>query len=676
MRLSDHITNIKGIGPRRAEAFGKLGLISLRDLLYYAPRSYRDFSSVCAVKEAAHGTVGAFHVVILSEAKLARIHRAMQITTVRVIEFGADPNDKKAQFTLVWYNQPYRGRSLTPGEAYYACGRLDRSRGTKLVNPSLSAELPGIEPVYPLVAGLSQKVVRDAVSAALTAVGDAVEETLPAAIVQRYGLLPLSAALRELHRPTDMAALSKAKDRLAFEDMLLYSLMVQLLRDERLSFPGRPMRMEGVLDRFLKTLPFVPTGAQRRAMEEISREISAGRRMNRLLQGDVGSGKTAVALFLMFAAAQNGAQSVLMAPTEILARQHYRAVENLFPGKTVLLVGGMKKKEHDAALAALKSGEAVAAVGTHALLSEGVEFHDLGAVIADEQHRFGVRQRAAIGAKGENAHMLIMSATPIPRTLSLILYGDLEVSLLDELPPGRKPIMTRYVPRSKREAMYNFLQQQIDSGRQAYVVCPLVEQSEALEGVLSASDLFRELENKLHAKLALLHGRMAAAKKDETAEAFRRGEIDVLVSTTVIEVGVDVRNASVMVIENADRFGLAQLHQLRGRVGRGSEEAYCFLLSESDADSARERLSALAETNDGFVIAEKDLSMRGPGEFLGERQHGVNELTALRLACSMELLKDSRSAAQMLLAQKPKEALPLIEKAKQLLSERGGIAPN
>jgi len=676
MRLTDHITNLKGIGPRRAEAFGKLGLISLRDLIYHAPRSYRDFSSVQDVESAPHGTVGAFHVVILSEAKLARIHRNMQITTVRTTAFGADPADKKAQFTLVWYNQPYRGRSLSPGQEFYACGRLDRSRGTKLVNPSLSAELPGIEPVYPLIAGLSQKVVRDAVTAAIKAVGDAVEETLPAVIRRNYQLMPLPAALKELHQPTDMRSLARAKDRLAFEDMLLYSLVVKLLREKRLSSSGKSMRMEGVLDRFLTKLPFAPTGAQRRAMEEISREISSGVRMNRLLQGDVGSGKTAVALFLMFAAAENGGQSVLMAPTEILARQHYAAVEKLFPGKTVLLTGGMKKKEHDAALAALRNGEAVAAVGTHALLSEGVEFHDLAAVIADEQHRFGVRQRAAIGAKGETAHMLIMSATPIPRTLSLILYGDLEVSVLNELPPGRKPVMTRYVPKAKREAMYGFVQRQIDSGRQAYVVCPLVEQSEALDGVQSANDLFKELSEKLDANVALLHGRMPAAKKDETAEAFRRGEIDVLVSTTVIEVGVDVKNASVMVIENADRFGLAQLHQLRGRVGRGSEEAYCFLLSESDAETAKERLSTLTETNDGFVIAEKDLAMRGPGEFLGDRQHGVVELTAARLAGSMELLADARSAAEMLLAERPAEGVPLIEKAQRLLSAQGGIAPN
>ncbi len=676
MRLEDNITVLKGIGPRRAEVFGKLGLISLRDLLFFAPRDYKDFTKELDPAFSPHGTVGAFRVVILSEAKLARIHRTMQITTVRVMRYGADPADKKAQFSLVWYNQPYRGRSLAAGQEWYACGRLDKSRGTRLVNPSLSAQLPGIEPVYPLIAGLSQKVVRDAVAAAFRAAGDAVEETLPDVLCRNYDLMPLPRALRELHFPTDIPSLSRAKDRLAFEDMLLYSLMVKLLRDERLFSPGRTMRMDGVLSRFLAKLPFAPTGAQRRAMEEISREISAGRRMNRLLQGDVGSGKTAVALFLMFAAAENGAQSVLMVPTEILARQHYAAVEKLFPGKTVLLTGGMKKKEHDAALAALKRGEALAAVGTHALLSEGVEFHDLAAVIADEQHRFGVRQRAAIGAKGDNAHMLIMSATPIPRTLSLILYGDLEVSLLDELPPGRKPVMTRYVPKAKREAMYVFLQQQIMRGRQAYVVCPLVEQSEALDDVRSANDVFKELEKKLDANVALLHGRMAAAKKDETAEAFRRGEIDVLVSTTVIEVGVDVKNASVMVIENADRFGLAQLHQLRGRVGRGSEEAYCFLLSESDAESVKERLSTLTETNDGFVIAEKDLAMRGPGEFLGDRQHGMNELTALRLAGSMELLNNSRSAAEMLLAKRPEDGLPLIEKAKKLLLERGGISPN
>lgn len=676
MKLEAPIISIKGIGPRRAEALGKLGLFSLRDLLYFAPRDYQDFSAETPVPEAAHGAILALRVMLAAEPKHARIRRGMEITTVRARACGAEPEDKAAQLSLVWYNQPYRARGIAAGQEWVACGRMDRSRGAKLLNPALYAELPGIVPVYPLVQGLSQKVVRDAVAAALAAAGE-IEETLPDALRARYGLMPLAQALFALHRPPDLQTLKAAKDRLAFEDMLLFSLMCSMLRRERLAQPGPMFRMEGMRARFLKLLPFTPTGAQLRAMEEISREISSGRRMNRLLQGDVGSGKTAVALFLMYAAAENGCQSVLMAPTEILAQQHFAAVRSIFGERACLLRGGMKKKERDAAYAAIRSGDALGVVGTHALLSEGVEFRDLGAVIADEQHRFGVRQRAAIGAKGGRPHTLIMSATPIPRTLSLILYGDLDVSVLDELPPGRKPVTTRYVPRAKREAMYGFVEDQVRKGRQAYVVCPLVEQSEALEEVRSANEVFAELEKMLHARVGLLHGKMAAAKKEEIAQAFRKGEIDVLVSTTVIEVGVDVRNATVMVVENADRFGLAQLHQLRGRVGRGSAESFCFLLSDVDSDAARERLAALTRTNDGFAIAEKDLMMRGPGEFLGQRQHGLGELAAAKLAGDMAALNNARAAADALLAQETPECAPLLMRARALLAARGGeIAPN
>ena len=676
MKLEAPIISIKGIGPRRAEALGKLGLFSLRDLLYFAPRDYQDFSAETPVPEAAHGAILALRVTLAAEPKHARIRRGMEITTVRARACGAEPEDKAAQLSLVWYNQPYRARGIAAGQEWVACGRMDRSRGAKLLNPALYAELPGIVPVYPLVQGLSQKVVRDAVAAALAAAGE-IEETLPDALRARYGLMPLAQAFFALHRPPDLQTLKAAKDRLAFEDMLLFSLMCSMLRREHLAQPGPMFRMEGMRARFLELLPFAPTGAQLRAMEEISREISSGRRMNRLLQGDVGSGKTAVALFLMYAAAENGCQSVLMAPTEILAQQHFAAVQSIFGERACLLRGGMKKKERDAAYAAIRSGDALGVVGTHALLSEGVEFRDLGAVIADEQHRFGVRQRAAIGAKGGWPHTLIMSATPIPRTLSLILYGDLDVSVLDELPPGRKPVTTRYVPRAKREAMYGFVEDQVRKGRQAYVVCPLVEQSEALEEVRSANEVFAELEKMLHARVGLLHGKMAAAKKEEIAQAFRKGEIDVLVSTTVIEVGVDVRNATVMVVENADRFGLAQLHQLRGRVGRGSAESFCFLLSDADSDAARERLAALTRTNDGFAIAEKDLMMRGPGEFLGQRQHGLGELAAAKLAGDMAALNNARAAADALLAQETPECAPLLMRARALLAARGGeIAPN
>lgn len=677
MELGEPITSIKGIGPRRAEALGKLGLFSLRDLLYFAPRDYLDYSQETPLCSAEHGALVALHVILLAPPKHARIRRGMEITTVRACRYGADAQDKTAQVLLTWYNQPYRAHSLAAGQEWYACGRMDRSRGIRLVNPSLHAQLPGVVPLYPLVQGLSQKVLRDAVAAALAAAEGKIVETLPDALLAQYNLMPLSEAIAALHLPRDLQAAKAGRDRIAFEDMLLFSLMCSLLRRERLATAGPAFSMQGVLERFLALLPFAPTGAQRRAMQEISREMSNGRQMNRLLQGDVGSGKTAVALFTMYAAAENGYQSVLMAPTEILAQQHFNALKSIFGARALLLQGGMKKRERDAAYEAIQSGDALAVAGTHALLSEDVHFKNLGIVIADEQHRFGVRQRAAIGAKGAHPHTLIMSATPIPRTLSLILYGDLEVSVLDELPPGRKPVITRYVPQAKRAALYGFVETQVRLGRQAYVVCPRVEQSEALPEVRSAGEVCAELQKMLSVRVGLMHGKMAAAQKEAVMEAFRAGTLDVLVSTTVIEVGVDVKNATVMVIENADRFGLAQLHQLRGRVGRGSAESFCFLLAQTDSAAARARLMTLTQTNDGFAIAEQDLMLRGPGEFLGQRQHGMDAFAAAKLAGDMAALNNARAAADMLLAAQPPECAPMLARARALIdARRGEIAPN
>lgn len=512
MELGEPITSIKGIGPRRAEALGKLGLFSLRDLLYFAPREYWDFSAETPICAAAHGALAALHVSLVSEPKHVHIRRGMELTTVRALAFGADPADKAAQVSLVWYNQPYRARSLAAGQEWYAAGRMDRSRGAKLVNPSLHAELPGIVPVYPLVQGLSQKVMRDAVSAALAAAEGRIEETLPAALRVQYGLLPLAEALRALHAPQDIPSLKAARDRLAFEDMLLFSLMLSMLRRERLARPGPVLRTEGVLPRFLKLLPFAPTGAQMRAMREFPGNVErtpneppfagrCGQWQNRCgaFCNVCGGGKRVPVRF-------DGAHGNPCTAAFCSGTKHIW-------GARLPAFGRHEKKERDAAYAAIRSGEALAVIGTHALLPEGVSFHNLGAVIADEQHRFGVRQRAAIGAKGESPHTLIMSATPIPRTLSLILYGDLDVSVLDELPPGRKPVTTRCVPKAKRKAMYAFVERQVHAGRQAYVVCPLVEQSESLEGVMSVNELFAELEKTLHVRVGLLHGKWRLQKK-------------------------------------------------------------------------------------------------------------------------------------------------------------------
>ncbi len=671
MTPNDPITSLKGIGPRKAEALGRLGLFSLKDILYFFPRGHRDYSHPTYIMGARHGDEGAFELTVCTEPKLARIRRGLDITTARAY-------DQSGEITLTWYNQPYRKGSLSMGEKIVACGRVDRSRGVKLVNPAVYPQLPGILPVYPLTSGVTQGMLRDAVRAALEGCAGAIEETLPLAIREKYGLMGIADALWGIHFPCDMEAAGGARRRLAFEDMLLFRLMLSMMQR---SLPERSERVElkGVKEEFLSLLPFAPTGAQLRAMDDIAGDLEGSTLMNRLLQGDVGSGKTAVAMFAMFAAAKNGRQAALMAPTEILASQHMESLSRVFGRENVAyLKGGMKKAERDEVKKKIASGEAKYIIGTHALLQGDVEFFDLGMVITDEQHRFGVSQRAAMGAKGRQTDVLIMSATPIPRTLSLILYGDLSVSSLNELPPGRKPVTTRLVPEHRREDMYRFIGEQAKAGHQAYVVCPLVESSDSLEGVQSAEELYDELRAMLDVPVGLLHGQMSSAQKEKAAAAFRAGETMVLVATTVIEVGVDVPSATIMAIENADRFGLAQLHQLRGRVGRGDQAAYCFLLSGSGGEAAETRLRMLVKTNDGFAIAEKDLEMRGPGQFLGKRQHGLNEFAAASLALDVDALRAAQSAAEEILSGQgvPGASALIARAAEKLAGMDGVIAPN
>ena len=669
---ADSITSLKGIGPRKAESLGRLGLFSLKDLLYFFPRGHRDYSRPTYIMGARHGDEGAFELTVRTEPKLARIRRGLDITTAKAY-------DQSGEITLTWYNQPYRKGSISAGDKIVACGRVDRSRGVRLVNPAVYRELPGILPVYPLTAGVTQAMLRDAVRAALEGCIDGIEETLPGEIRAEYSLMGIADALKNIHYPSDMEAVRAARRRLAFEDMLLFRLMLSMMQRE---MPKRTfkMKLDGIREEFVSLLPFPPTNAQLRAMDDIAGDLDGKTLMNRLLQGDVGSGKTAVAMFAMFAAAKNGRQAAIMAPTEILAAQHSATLCRTFgEGSVAFLRGGMKKAEREREKARIASGEAKYIVGTHALLQGDVEFFDLGMVITDEQHRFGVGQRAAMGAKGRQTDVLIMSATPIPRTLSLILYGDLSVSDLDELPPGRKPVATRLVPEHRREDMYRFIEEQARAGFQAYVVCPLVESSDSLEGVQSAEELYGELKDKLSVSVGLLHGQMSPAQKEKAAAAFRAGETKVLVATTVIEVGVDVPNATIMAIENADRFGLAQLHQLRGRVGRGSERSYCFLLSRGSGEAAEERLRTLVKTGNGFVIAQKDLEMRGPGEFLGKRQHGLNEFAAASLALDIDALQAAQKAADAILEnpENMKRAAGLLERAREKLALMDGeIARN
>ena len=667
MKLTDSITDLKGIGPRKAEAFGKLGLFSMHDVLYHFPRKYLDYSKASCIMGAKHGDYVALELKLKSDPKLARVRRGLDITTARAF-------DQSGEITLAWYNQPYRMKAVVAGECVYACGRVDRMHGVKMINPSIYRELPGILPVYPVCAGLSQKLLRDTVKAVLEGCSEGIEESLPASMRQKYGLIGLYDALRGLHFPGNMEEIKAARQRLAFEDTLMFSLTLSMMQY------SLPLKLEGTMSSFIKLLPFEPTNAQLKAMEEIRRNLAGERLMNRLLQGDVGSGKTAVALYAMYAAMKNGKQAALMAPTEILAAQHYTTLCKIFGAENVAyLKGGMKKAEREAELARIADGTAKAITGTHALLQGDVEFHDLGMVITDEQHRFGVKQRATIGAKGSAADVLIMSATPIPRTLAMILYGDLSVSCIDELPPGRKPVATRLVPEHKRQDMYKFIEEQAKDGQQADIVCPLVEGSDSMDDVQSAVELYEELKKRLSVPVGLLHGQMSNAAKEKAAEAFRRGETGVLVATTVIEVGVDVPNATIMAIENADRFGLAQLHQLRGRVGRGDKRSYCFLLSGDSSEAAQQRLSTLVKTNSGFEIAETDLMMRGPGEFLGKKQHGISEFAAASLAMDISVMKEAKDAAEEILSdrQAMAEASPLIHRAwSRLEAMEGEIARN
>ncbi len=611
--LKSEIEALKGIGPSRAAQLHRLGIQTVENLLFCLPRDYRDYSFAQPVSALRHGMDCAVRVRALSEPSTSYFHGISLVSVMAT--------DGVCKLRLKWYNQPYRRMQIHPGDTVLACGRIDARRGVSMLNPSLSPELPGLVPVYPLSQGITQRLMQEAVRQALSAVPE-LRDPMPAALLERYDLLPLQEAVVQVHRPVKRNILELAQRRLAFDNVLYYLLVVEMRKRARCGQRGIAFVSDGVLERYLKKLPFQPTDAQMRVMDEIARDMALPTPMNRLLQGDVGSGKTAVALFALCIACANGYQGALMAPTEILAQQHFESMQRIFGNAVCYLHGGMKKQQRDAALKRIASGSALAVVGTHALLQEDVRFSKLGLVVTDEQHRFGVAQRATIASKGESPDVLVMSATPIPRTLALLLCGDLDISVIDQMPSGRKPVKTSFIPVQRRGDMYAYLARQAKVGVQSYVVCPFIEDSEAVEGV-SAERLFEELRELLPGvRLALLHGRMSSAKKQETIEAFRSGAADILVTTTVIEVGVHVPNASIMVIEGADRFGLAQLHQLRGRVGRSDTQAYCFLLSESGSESTLERLSALIETTDGFVIAERDLEQRGPGDFWGVRQHG------------------------------------------------------
>ena len=655
--LTTDVRYIKGVGEQRAKSLLKLNIRTLRDLISYFPRSYDDRRSFQKIKDLQPGETACVEAMAASSPTLSRIRKGLELVKLRAV-------DETGALDITFFNQVYMKDNLHAGESYTFYGKAEGTHRRKtMANPLVEREgsrvLTGrIMPVYPLTAGISQGMLVKAVEQGLDACRDLLPDPLPEEVRQAHRLCSIGYAYKQIHFPDDEEQLAGARRRLVFEELFLLAIGLKKLRNRRNVLTCLPYASTDI-SAFYACLPFPLTGAQRRVTDEILSDFAAGRPMNRLVQGDVGSGKTMVAAAAIVCAVRNGKQAALMAPTEILAEQHYRGLAPLLEKLGVacsLLTGGMPAKARRTALAGLASGMTNLVIGTHALISADVEYAALGLVVTDEQHRFGVNQRAALSAKGERPHLLVMSATPIPRTLALMIYGDLDVSVIDELPPGRQKIDTFVVTGAYHQRVYNFLRKEIAAGRQAYIICSMVEENDAIpDDRKAALEYAQMLQTQVFPDLqvACVHGRMKPREKDKVMSAFAAGETHILVSTTVVEVGVDVPNATVMVIEDADRFGLSQLHQLRGRVGRGQYKSFCILISDNRSEESRARLRVMAQTGDGFKIAEEDLRLRGPGDFFGQRQHGLPALKVADLTCDMALLHEAQQAAEELLRKDP-----------------------
>ena len=646
-RLGDPVTILKGVGEAKAKLFANLNIFTLGDLICHFPRGYEDRTKLVTISELSPDVPACFRATVMNNPRTAHIRKGLDMTKVQLA-------DTTGRLNVTFFNNRFAAGQLEYGREYIFYGAVSGDFvGYNMTNPVFeNPDSPGLTtrrvlPVYPLTAGLTNAAVGKAVLQAL-AVCDPPAEILPEAVRAEYGILPAEEAYHAIHQPRDMEQAAQAKKRLIFEEFFVFSAGLSLMRASRAEKKCTPYHNFNMKP-FYGSLPFSLTGAQSRAVEEILSDFRSGKPMNRLVQGDVGSGKTMVAAAAAYCAAGNGAQTALMAPTEILAEQHYASLSKLFAplGITVdLLTGSMTVRQKREARERLASGETQVVVGTHALLTDATRFLRLGLVIADEQHRFGVAQRSKLSEKGEDPHLLVMSATPIPRTLALLMYGDLDVSILDELPPGRQTVETFLVGESYRARINAFIRKQVAEGHQCFVVCPAVEENQEL-GVKAASAWAETLQQTVFPdlRIALLHGQMKGAEKEAAMAAFARGEADVMVATTVIEVGVDVPNATLMVIEDADRFGLSQLHQLRGRVGRGKAKSYCILTSHNRNPETIQRLKALCKTNDGFRIAEEDLKLRGPGDFFGSRQSGLPAFRVGDLSCDLATLKQAQTAS-------------------------------
>ena len=676
--LDSDIQYLKGVGPAFAKKFAKLGIHTIRDLLLHYPRRYIDYSKPYTVVSAPFDVDCCVKATVLQRDPDRRVKGGRMLSHVVA-------SDDTGILSLSWFNAPYAAQKLEPGTEYYFEGRVGGTLTRReILHPIIRTEeqvaaVP-LLPVYGATEGLPAARITRCVQTALAYV-DQLEDPLPPALLTKYRMPAKAEAVRAIHSPRDAADAAAARRRLIFEELYLLQLGIFLLRGHGRQATGAPMRPMD-LEPFWRSLPYAPTGAQRRAAAEITADLCGETPMNRQLQGDVGSGKTLVAAAAIWFAAQNGWQSAMLAPTEILARQHAANLADRlepFGVNVTLLVGGMKASEKRVALAAIADGRAGLVVGTHAVLTDSVVFHNLGLAIVDEQHRFGVRQRGILAGKARNPHLLVMSATPIPRTLGLLMYGDLDISVLDELPPGRKPVRTWFITGRKRRDMYGYLEKQIAAGHQVYIVCPAIEENEMDSGMKAVKKYYEETVCPLlpGRRIGLLHGKMKPKEKDEVMQRFKNGELDVLVSTTVIEVGVDVPNATVMVIENAERFGLSSLHQLRGRVGRGSADSCCILVSDNESEGVRSRLSFLCHTPDGFAVAKYDLETRGPGDFFGEAQHGLPTLQIADLVQDTRTLTVAQAEAKALLAVDPSLSRPehkvLSDEVERLFSTTGAM---
>ena len=668
---------LKGVGPKTAERFEKLDILTLSDLLCHYPRRYLDFSKPYSIAEAPADTECVVKAEVFAKpgGRILPGGRRMERITA---------GDDVSSLEITWFNNPYAAQKLELGQEYYfqgivTGGMLRRQMVNPQVRTDAQVKSSPFEAVYPQTEGLTSSAIAKCVRQLLPH-AELLPDPLPSEMLKKYRLLSKADAVRAIHCPATEEEAFAARRRLIYEELLVLQLGIGRMKNHGAASTGAPMKKADASP-FWESLPFSPTGAQRRAVEEILTDMSGETSMNRLLQGDVGSGKTLVAAAAIWACIRAGYQAALLAPTEILASQHAENLNRLlspFGMRVALLTGGMKAAARRTTLAAIRDDEADLIVGTHAILSEGVEFARLGLAVVDEQHRFGVRQRGLLAEKAANPHLLVMSATPIPRTLGLLMYGDLDISILDELPPGRKPVKTRCITGKKRADLYGFLDREIDSGRQVYIVCPAIEDAGG-SGLNAVKSYYEDIAKAYlpDRRVGLMHGKLKPKEKAEVMDDFKSGRLDALVSTTVIEVGVDVPNATVMVIENAERYGLSALHQLRGRVGRGAAESWCFLVSDNASESVQKRLKFLCSTSDGFAVAQYDLETRGPGDFFGSRQHGLPTLQIADLMNDTRTLHAAQSEAVALLTEdplleRPEHAL-LARQVEQMFDKAGAM---